>query len=144
MLTVITDNHSIKIMLVAAGLGLLTAAMVFALGPPPPPEGVVREGKTDRADAKPRASYSKHRAMPKDIGPRVVTVERIQPLPAWLPQQPIEPVLPPPAPLPPTRPAPAVKPAAAVKPERRETKDVCAKHGRKKVWINSKKWRCKK
>jgi hypothetical protein len=78
----------------------------------------------------------------RDIGPRVVTVQRIvkpEPIPRselvpeidiWQQPQEVMPDV-----------WPVLPPKVVAKPE---VKDVCAKHNMRKVWVNDKYWRCRK
>jgi hypothetical protein len=125
---------------------LLASVLIFSIGPRPPPAEsvVVRDGKSERWDA----------------GPRVVKVQRfVKP-----PEPKVMPQLPPPMP-PPSRPDSSLwwppppsftatpgwpkeqssraEAKEKPKPSAAEPRDICAKHGMRKVTVG-KGWRCRK
>ena len=113
----------------AAAIAVLTV-VVASLGKGPPP---VQAGsrKGDKAE------------IAKDIGPRVIPIQRIKPepelrtevTPAWL-QTPL------PVKSVDVRPTNPLSSKPVAKPDRAE--QICARHNMRKVWVNSRKWRCRK
>lgn len=128
----------VNIALACASSAILATVLIFSIGPrPPPPQAVARDTKAD---------------LPKDLGPRIVRVERFmreELVPMSAPSPTPEPRLWwPPQPVP--QAATADWPTEAIPPAQAEEKpdkgrDVCSRHGMRKVMIDGgKRWRCRK
>jgi hypothetical protein len=149
-----------------AGALVLATAIIIALGGPRPPQAkavaIASYGKSDRYTHTGGETQIAKSGVPHDVGPRVIRVERVIP-PMPLPLGPVGGAsvvqLPKPAamatetsiwPNANTKPNPEPE-KAEPKPERTEKRvqhtdkgrDVCAKHGMRKVVVG-KRWRCKK
>jgi len=121
--------------LMGAGAMAALAIVIFSIGPrPPPSQAVAREAKSDH--------------LPKDFGPRTVKIERFMPPPREIDVMPTSRPEPdaslwwPPQPM--TKVAGWPKEQAKAKPAE-PPRDVCAKYGKRKVFIDGgKRWRCRK
>ena len=122
----------------AIGVASVTAItmVVASLGRGPPP---VQAGsrKSDKAE------------LLKDIGPRTIPIQRMEPEPE--PAQPEswkDTLVQIPLPAKPKGPDPDIWPVNSPPPKPAAKLDkaeqLCAKHNMRKVWINSKQWRCRK
>ena len=120
----------------AIGVASVTAItlVVASLGRGPPP---VQAGsrKSDKAE------------LLKDIGPRTVPVQRMEPEPvqpdSWKDALvPISPPVKPKSPNPDVWPVNSPPPKLAAKLDKAE--QLCARHNMRKVWVNSRQWRCRK
>lgn len=109
-----------------AGAAVVASAIIAALGSgPPASQSVVREVKVDKIPT-------------IDIGPRTMRIEKIGP-PVPIPDsQAIWPAV-----WPTQEPEEVVVERKVWKPDPKPS-DVCSRRNLRKVWISSKRWRCRK